>query len=174
MPGVYLANRYRAGCTLSLPVGLVSGENNRRGYVRRSCSVGLMDGGSIPPGSTIWVIRGHPKRSEDFHKTRIKRGFFYASELLEAPELAVDFRGQLGAILGATGRTRQGVAPKCRSPMPPRETPSPPPKPSGSSTATACISRSRPAAASGPVTASETAPVGAVKLASKTIKRGFQ
>jgi hypothetical protein len=31
----------------------VRGENNRLGYVRRSCSVGLMDGGSIPPGSTI-------------------------------------------------------------------------------------------------------------------------
>jgi len=35
---------------------VVRGENNRRGYVRRSCSVGLMDGGSIPPGSTIWVV----------------------------------------------------------------------------------------------------------------------
>jgi signal transduction histidine kinase len=32
----------------------------------------------LVPGSTIWVIRGHPKRSEDFHKTRIKRGFFFA------------------------------------------------------------------------------------------------
>src|SRR5258708_34243104 len=32
---------------------VVRGENNRRGYVRRSCSVGLMDGGSIPPGYTI-------------------------------------------------------------------------------------------------------------------------
>jgi hypothetical protein len=58
VPGVYLANRYRAGCTLSLPVGLVRGENNRRGYVRRSCSVGLMDGGSIPPGSTTSPASG--------------------------------------------------------------------------------------------------------------------
>jgi integrase len=42
--------------------------------------------------------------------------------VLGAPQLA-DFRGQLGAILGATGRTRKGVAPRCRSPMPPRATP---------------------------------------------------
>src|SRR5271168_4782070 len=55
---------------LSLPVGLVYGENNRRGYVRRSCSVGLMDGGSIPPGSTTpgWRTTGcaaceHPQRT---------------------------------------------------------------------------------------------------------------
>ena len=35
---------------------VVRGENNRRGYVRRSCSVGLMDGGSIPPGSTSKIL----------------------------------------------------------------------------------------------------------------------
>jgi hypothetical protein len=38
------------------------GEINRLGYVRRSCSVGLMDGGSIPPGSTnsaaVRFVRG--------------------------------------------------------------------------------------------------------------------
>ena len=52
---MYPANRHWVGRTLSLPVGLARGENNRLGYVRRSWNVGLMDGGSIPPGSTIWA-----------------------------------------------------------------------------------------------------------------------
>ena len=70
-----------------------------------------MDGGSIPPGSTIWVIRGHPTRSEDFHKTRIKRGFFYAFGVLGALQPAVEFRGQLGATLGQLVKHEQKLPP---------------------------------------------------------------
>ena len=54
-----------------------------------------MDGGSIPPGSTILK---HPIMSEEIrglpqnpHKTRV----FYAFRILGVSELSVDFRGQL-------------------------------------------------------------------------------
>jgi hypothetical protein len=45
-------------------------------------------------------------------------------ELLRAPELAIDLRATWGNF-GATGQTRTGVAPKCRSPTALRETPKP-------------------------------------------------
>ena len=53
MPGV-CSTKKLPGWLHAFPARwVVRGENNRLGYVRRSCSVGLMDGGSIPPGSTI-------------------------------------------------------------------------------------------------------------------------
>ena len=115
MSGVYFANRYRAGCMLSLPVGLVRGENNRRGYVRRSWSVGLVDGGSIPPGSTI---DDKPALSNLVHRTRRKAGFSFLTThrlMIKLGRLgatvSIDIRGQLGAILGAGSSISQRVAP---------------------------------------------------------------
>jgi len=109
--GVCLANRYRTGCTLSLPVGLVSGENNRRGYVRRSCSVGLMDGGSIPPGSTIWAAEIQVSRALYPLKSSCVP---YAGTRL-GHDFLNHFDSNLAALKGATAfaktRTTHGASP---------------------------------------------------------------